>query len=92
MYFAIFDGHAGTGAALMASKVLHAHLKDKLTSISHMLILSQEEFSKQHLNHGLILNVTTEKLVVGALEETFIEFVSSNYFVLFVICSIFTLL
>ena len=60
----------------MASKCLHIHLKEKLTSISHMLVLNQEELTKQHLNHGLIQSVTAEKLVIGALEETFIEFVS----------------
>jgi len=73
-YFAIFDGHAGTGAGLMASECLHAHLKEKLTSISHMLILDQEEFTKQHLKHGLILNINSEKLIIGALQETFVEF------------------
>ena len=26
-YFAIFDGHAGTGAALMAVKLLHEHIQ-----------------------------------------------------------------
>jgi len=26
-YFAIFDGHAGTGAALMASNCLHEHIR-----------------------------------------------------------------
>lgn len=60
----------------MASSCFHTSLKEKLTSISHMLILSQDEIAKQYLNHGLIQNVTVEKLVKGALEETFVEFVS----------------
>jgi serine/threonine protein phosphatase PrpC len=26
-YFAIFDGHAGTGASLMAANLLHKHIE-----------------------------------------------------------------
>lgn len=59
----------------MASSCLAKHLKEKLTSVSHILVLSQEEIIKEHLKHGLIQNVTAEKLVIGALEQTFIEFV-----------------
>ena len=66
----------------MAGNSLHTHLKEKLVSVSHMLVLSQEELTKQHLNHGLILDVTTEKLIAGALEEAFIEFVSSYKYIL----------
>ena len=64
----------------MASECLHTHLKEKLNSISHMLILDQEEFAKQHLKHGLILNINSEKLIIGALQETFVEFVSNAYY------------
>lgn len=32
LYFAVFDGHAGTGAALMAANCLHEHIRVSLGS------------------------------------------------------------
>ena len=60
----------------MSSRHLHTHLKSRLTDVSHMLILTKEELARNYLNHGLIQDVTAEKLIAGALEETFVEFVS----------------
>ena len=37
-YFAIFDGHAGEGAALYASAVLHEILIERLREVQHLLL------------------------------------------------------
>ncbi|XP_048354692.1 protein phosphatase 1J isoform X2 [Sphaerodactylus townsendi] len=36
-YWGLFDGHAGSGAAVMASKLLHFHIRDQLREIVHIL-------------------------------------------------------
>ncbi|XP_015197822.2 protein phosphatase 1H isoform X2 [Lepisosteus oculatus] len=36
-FWALYDGHAGSGAAIMASKFLHHVIKDQLTDILHLL-------------------------------------------------------
>ena len=59
----------------MASKLLYELVKVKLKDISHMLLLDQEELARTYLNHGLIQDVTPEKLVMGALEDCFVEMV-----------------
>ncbi|RXM95820.1 Protein phosphatase 1H [Acipenser ruthenus] len=37
-FWALFDGHAGTGAAIMASKLLHVHICDQLQEIMELLL------------------------------------------------------
>ncbi|KIH61449.1 hypothetical protein ANCDUO_08280 [Ancylostoma duodenale] len=37
-FFAIFDGHAGSGAALVASKCLHEHVKTRLGDVLESII------------------------------------------------------
>uniref|UniRef100_A0A915ED07 PPM-type phosphatase domain-containing protein n=1 Tax=Ditylenchus dipsaci TaxID=166011 RepID=A0A915ED07_9BILA len=37
-YFAIFDGHAGSGAAIMASKMLHEHIKNRLSEVLESIL------------------------------------------------------
>ena len=37
-YFAIFDGHAGTGAALLAANVLHTIFKEHLQSVLDLIL------------------------------------------------------
>ncbi|MGH0183954.1 UNVERIFIED_CONTAM: hypothetical protein FKN15_013504 [Acipenser sinensis] len=37
-FWALFDGHAGTGAAIMASKLLHVHICDQLQEIVELLL------------------------------------------------------
>ncbi len=64
----------------MASDLLHHHIKTKLTEVSHMLVLNKENLTRFYLNHGLIQDVTAEKLVIGALEESFVEMVIINKF------------
>ncbi|XP_019898614.2 protein phosphatase 1H isoform X1 [Esox lucius] len=36
-YWALFDGHAGSGAAVMASKLLHHHIVEQLQSVFEVL-------------------------------------------------------
>ncbi|XP_069798037.1 protein phosphatase 1H isoform X1 [Narcine bancroftii] len=36
-YWALFDGHAGTGAAIMASRLLHLHICEQLRDIVNIL-------------------------------------------------------
>ncbi|KAM6981202.1 protein phosphatase 1H [Aplochiton taeniatus] len=37
VFWGVFDGHAGSGAAIMASKLLHRLIRDKLGEIAHLL-------------------------------------------------------
>ncbi|XP_029428511.1 protein phosphatase 1J [Rhinatrema bivittatum] len=37
LHWGLFDGHAGPGAAIMASKLLHLHICDQLRDIVHIL-------------------------------------------------------
>lgn len=73
--FGIFDGHAGTGAALTAANTLHGHVKDKLSSIKHFLAREQAEvITEDDPGLGCITEpIPTESLVMGALEEAFAE-------------------
>ena len=73
--FGIFDGHAGTGAALTAANTLHGHIKDKLSTIRHFLAGDQAEIiTEDDPGLGCITEpIQTESLVVGALEESFAE-------------------
>ncbi|XP_036388122.1 protein phosphatase 1H [Megalops cyprinoides] len=36
-FWGVFDGHAGSGAAIMASKLLHRLIRDRLSDIAHLL-------------------------------------------------------
>ncbi|KAG9352843.1 hypothetical protein JZ751_017419 [Albula glossodonta] len=36
-FWGVFDGHAGSGAAIMASKLLHRLVRDRLCDIAHLL-------------------------------------------------------
>ncbi|KAJ8258396.1 hypothetical protein COCON_G00174080 [Conger conger] len=36
-FWGVFDGHAGSGAAIMASKLLHRLIRDRLCDIAHLL-------------------------------------------------------
>uniref|UniRef100_A0A8C2F119 Protein phosphatase, Mg2+/Mn2+ dependent, 1J n=1 Tax=Cyprinus carpio TaxID=7962 RepID=A0A8C2F119_CYPCA len=36
-FWGVFDGHAGSGAALMASKLLHRIIRDRLCDVTHLL-------------------------------------------------------
>lgn len=36
-FWGVFDGHAGSGAALAASKLLHRSIRDRLCDVAHIL-------------------------------------------------------
>ncbi|KAM4795732.1 LOW QUALITY PROTEIN: protein phosphatase 1J [Rhinophrynus dorsalis] len=59
-YWGLFDGHAGCGCALAASRLLHLHICDQLRDLMHIL--------PQPTAAPLILNPDTEtELVTGTL-------------------------
>ena len=78
-YFAIFDGHAGTGASLMAVNTLHYQILEKLDLVYELLVnstLEQRQFSRKgdlrpYKWPFLEKEVSVESLVTGALEATF---------------------
>lgn len=73
--FGIFDGHAGTGAALTAANTLHRHIKGKLDAVKHFLAQEQAEvIAEDDPGLGCITEpIPTDSLVTGALEEAFAE-------------------
>ncbi|CAG5126725.1 unnamed protein product [Candidula unifasciata] len=73
-YFAIFDGHAGTGASLMAADQLINHLQEKLVEIQEDIfkLLRQETVdSSRNIASSVI---TIDSLIRGALEAAFLSF------------------
>ncbi|XP_025106522.1 protein phosphatase 1H-like isoform X2 [Pomacea canaliculata] len=68
VYYGLFDGHAGTGAALMAANQLIIHLQEKLVEIKDDVF---------HYARGgkipilMPSTVTVDSLVTGALEAAF---------------------
>ncbi|RCN31599.1 hypothetical protein ANCCAN_22614 [Ancylostoma caninum] len=82
-FFAIFDGHAGSGAALVASKCLHEHVKtrlgDVLESIIHLdrneTLLSGRGRSDSSYSISKVDSVSLrcDDLVIGALEAAFVD-------------------
>lgn len=73
--FGIFDGHAGTGAATMATHNLHKHVKEKLNGIKHFLVQdSAQVIAEDDPGLGCITEpIPKELLVMGMLEEAFVE-------------------
>lgn len=73
--FGIFDGHAGTGAALTAANTLHSHIKEKLNSIKHFVAREKANvITEDDPGLGCITEpIPTESLVMGSLEESFAE-------------------
>ena len=73
--FGIFDGHAGTGAAVMAVHTLHKHIKEKLNSVKHFLVQKEAEvIAEDDPGLGCITEpIPKELLVFGSLEEAFVE-------------------
>lgn len=73
--FGIYDGHAGTGAALTAANSLHFHVKDKLNSIKHFLAREKANvMTEDDPGLGCITEpIPTESLVTGSMEESFAE-------------------
>ena len=73
--FGIFDGHAGTGAALTAANTLHHHVKEKFIQIRRFLARETASvIAEDDPGLGCIAEpIPTETLVIGALEESFAE-------------------
>lgn len=73
VYFALFDGHAGSGVAVAASNVLQRVLQDKLMSVMELLV---PDGGAQAAPEGGFLpfgdrKITADSLVIGALETAF---------------------
>ncbi|KAI9559759.1 hypothetical protein GHT06_013765 [Daphnia sinensis] len=78
VYFALFDGHAGTGAAISAANELHCILHDKLMDVIHHLLPPTDtgECAQNGRNQVLWFperEISVESFIVGALEATFHE-------------------
>jgi serine/threonine protein phosphatase PrpC len=75
LMFGIFDGHAGTGAALTAANTFHLHIKEKLTSIRHFIAREKANvITEDDPGLGCITEpIPTESLITGSLEEAFAE-------------------
>ena len=73
--FGIFDGHAGTGAALTAANAFHLHIKEKLNSIKHFIAREKANvITEDDPGLGCITEpIPTESLITGSLEEAFSE-------------------
>jgi len=73
--FSIFDGHAGTGAALFAANQLHIHVREKFEAIKQFLAQEKAEvIAEDDPGLGCITEpIPTDLLVSGALEQAFIE-------------------
>uniref|UniRef100_A0A914W8C7 PPM-type phosphatase domain-containing protein n=1 Tax=Plectus sambesii TaxID=2011161 RepID=A0A914W8C7_9BILA len=81
-YFGVFDGHAGTGAAIMAANCLHEHLRERLSQVLETVLhLDRQE---QLLGLGASSaqstvcspngkQLTRDGLVIGALETAFVD-------------------
>ncbi|KAI0226737.1 Protein phosphatase 1H [Lamellibrachia satsuma] len=87
-YFAIFDGHAGTGAALVAVNLLHHIIKKNLSDVREELTRRENMSGKpQQTPSGLrepavslpspyrdrSASIDVDNLVIGALETAFKE-------------------
>ncbi|XP_064633124.1 protein phosphatase 1H-like isoform X2 [Lineus longissimus] len=78
-YFAIFDGHAGTGAALTAVNLLHRHVEEKLSAVKPLIM---KKYLGQQMNGSYddynkfgpaSKEITIDNLVIGALETAFLD-------------------
>uniref|UniRef100_A0A8C9UH83 Protein phosphatase, Mg2+/Mn2+ dependent 1J n=1 Tax=Serinus canaria TaxID=9135 RepID=A0A8C9UH83_SERCA len=78
-YWALFDGHAGSGAAVMASERLHLHICEQLRELAGSADPNQMSNAE---DRGEVLNdavprfhlekaVSHESLVIGAIENAF---------------------
>ncbi|XP_076053951.1 protein phosphatase 1H [Oratosquilla oratoria] len=75
-YFAVFDGHAGWGAAVSAANQLHHILHEKLVAVVDLLIPDDENEDEQDVKPtGPIWipekDIPKENIITGALEQAF---------------------
>ncbi|PAV62698.1 hypothetical protein WR25_20426 isoform E [Diploscapter pachys] len=79
--FGIFDGHAGAGAAIVARKCLHEHIKTRLEEVLDMVLqLDRQEAmminrttSSYSISQSDKESITSSQLVCGALETAFMD-------------------
>ncbi|PAA79538.1 hypothetical protein BOX15_Mlig017257g3 [Macrostomum lignano] len=85
-YFAMFDGHAGDGAATYAKQLLQLHLREKLMQVYPLLLErinkpssetpaaapAQNGGDSAFIHQPDSLTVSFDQLVIGALESAFI--------------------
>eukprot|EP00095_Tigriopus_kingsejongensis_P012725 maker-scaffold43_size480169-snap-gene-2.24 protein:Tk12725 transcript:maker-scaffold43_size480169-snap-gene-2.24-mRNA-1 annotation:"hypothetical protein DAPPUDRAFT_323991" len=73
VYFGIFDGHAGSGCAVMAANELHQTVHKRLMSVLHHLVPGAS--CPSSCAGGVMWfpsrNVSVESLIIGALEAAF---------------------
>lgn len=79
IYFGMFDGHAGYGAALAAANQFHYILHEKLVDIIDLLMPqtppAQKPASVDSIPNPLHFyrSVSKDELIIGALESAFLE-------------------
>lgn len=84
--FSIFDGHAGSAVAVVASKCLHEHVKSRLCEIFDTLLhldrhenlifgkhRSESSYSMSKIHEDNECRIRSEQLVKGALETSFLD-------------------
>uniref|UniRef100_A0A8R1HT04 PPM-type phosphatase domain-containing protein n=3 Tax=Caenorhabditis japonica TaxID=281687 RepID=A0A8R1HT04_CAEJA len=86
--FNLFDGHAGSAVAVVASKCLHEHVKARLCEVLDMLLSmdrkenlnfgkhrseSSYSMSRMSISEDEESRIKSEHLVKGALESAFLE-------------------
>ncbi|CAL2040610.1 unnamed protein product [Caenorhabditis brenneri] len=84
--FSIFDGHAGSAVAVVASKCLHEHVKSRLCEILDTLLhldrhenlnfgkhRSESSYSMSKIHEDDECRIRSEQLVKGALETSFLD-------------------
>lgn len=73
VYFGIFDGHAGYGAALAASHQFHHILHEKLVDIIELLLPTNANESPPMFPLMFHKTVSKDELIIGALESSFYD-------------------
>ncbi|XP_064473634.1 protein phosphatase 1H-like [Ornithodoros turicata] len=76
VYFALFDGHAGSGVAVAASNTLQKIIQEKLMNVIDLLMPAHAENGNVKDNNSMFLpfgekKVTPDSLIIGALETAF---------------------
>ncbi|VDN03417.1 unnamed protein product [Thelazia callipaeda] len=83
-FFAIFDGHAGSGAAIMAANCLHKHIRHRLCQVLERITFlsnsntfcgcstqSSADITEEYNSSSFDYSITSDSLVVGAIETAF---------------------
>lgn len=73
VYFGIFDGHAGYGAALAASNQFHHILHEKLVDIIELLLPVNTNQTPPMFPLMFHKTISKDELIIGALESSFYD-------------------